>query len=328
MKSPLISATNLAALLARQEPVVILDARAGDVPYREGHLSGAQRADLETHLSGARDAGADPARGGRHPLPSIERWAAQLGVWGIAPETSVVIYDDQNGANAAARAWWMLRGAGHEATAVLDGGFAAAVAAGVPVTSDVALTTPAPNYPATRWLRPTVDLAAVDAIRADRERVLLDVRAAPRFRGETEPIDPIAGHIPGAVNIPYEQNWVDPATPQKLARREVRDSSGMSLRPVEQLKALYAKLDPDKETIVYCQSGARASQTAGVLQQLGFKKVKVYDASWLGYGNTLDAPANNVTFFNVGLLNGRVASMQNRIETLERELAETKAGRK
>lgn len=266
MNSPLISATNLAALLARQEPAVILDARAGDVPYREGHLSGAQRADLETHLSGARDAGADPARGGRHPLPFIERWAAQLGVWGIAPETSVVIYDDQNGANAAARAWWMLRSVGHESVAVLDGGFAAAVAAGVPVTSDVALTTPAPNYPATRWLRPTVDLAAVDAIREDRKRVLLDVRAAPRFRGETEPIDPIAGHIPGAVNLPFAENL----------------EGGRFKRP-EVLRAMYTKLLDGRSVdrlVVHCGSGVTACHTLLALEAAGLDGAALYVGSW------------------------------------------------
>jgi thiosulfate/3-mercaptopyruvate sulfurtransferase len=92
------------------------------------------------------------------------------------------------------------------------------------------------------------------------------------------------------------------------------------------LKALYAKLDPSKETIVYCQSGARASETAGILQHLGFKNVKVYDSSWLAYGNTLEAPAESATFFNVGLLNSRIATMQNRIEQLEKELA-TKAAK-
>jgi thiosulfate/3-mercaptopyruvate sulfurtransferase len=101
----------------------------------------------------------------------------------------------------------------------------------------------------------------------------------------------------------------------------------MSLKPAEELKRLYSRLDPSKESIVYCQSGARASQTAGVLQQLGFTKVKVYDSSWLGYGNTLDAPAENVTFFNVGLLNSRLSALQERINQLEKELAETR-GRK
>ena len=152
---------------------------------------------------------------------------------------------------------------------------------------------------------------------------IVDARTPKEFSGED--IRAIrGGHIPGAVNIPYEQNWIDPETPLKLARKQVADNAGMSLKPVADLKKLYAGLDPDKETIVYCQSGARASETAGVLQQLGFKNVRVYDSSWLGYGNTLDAPANNVTFFNVGLLNSRMSAMQNRIEQLEKELAEAK----
>jgi thiosulfate/3-mercaptopyruvate sulfurtransferase len=152
---------------------------------------------------------------------------------------------------------------------------------------------------------------------------IIDARTAGEFRGED--IRAIrGGHIPGAINIPYEMNWVDPETPAKLAKKQVADNSGMSLKPAAQLQALYASLDPGKETIVYCQSGARASETAGVLQQLGFKNVKVYDSSWLGYGNTLDAPAENVTFFNVGLLNSKLSTLQSRIDQLEKELAEAR----
>jgi thiosulfate/3-mercaptopyruvate sulfurtransferase len=156
------------------------------------------------------------------------------------------------------------------------------------------------------------DVQIVDA-RTPKEFVGEDIRA---IRG---------GHIPGAINIPYEQNWVDPETAGKLARKQVSSNAGMSLKSVEDLKRLYSKLDPSKETIVYCQSGVRASETAGVLQHLGFSNVKVYDSSWLGYGNTLDAPAENVTFFNVGLLNSRLTALQNRIDQLEKELAEAKA---
>ena len=159
-----------------------------------------------------------------------------------------------------------------------------------------------------------------------REVQIVDARTVKEFSGED--IRALrGGHIPGAVNIPYEQNWVDPDTLLKLTRKQTTDSSGMSLKAVADLKALYAKLDPDKETIVYCQSGARASETAGVLQQLGFKNVKVYDSSWIGYGNTLDAPANNATFFNVGALNARIAGMQAKIESLEKTLTEEKAKR-
>ena len=99
----------------------------------------------------------------------------------------------------------------------------------------------------------------------------------------------------------------------------------MSLKAQNELRQLYARLDPAKETIVYCQSGVRAAETAYVLKELGFSKVKVYDASWLAYGNTLDAPANNATFFNVGALNGRMAAMQARIEQLEKDLTAAKA---
>jgi len=153
---------------------------------------------------------------------------------------------------------------------------------------------------------------------------IVDARTPQEFSGED--IRAIrGGHIPGAINIPYEQNWIDPETPAKLARKQVTGNAGMSLKPAADLKRLYARLDPNKETIVYCQSGARASETAGVLQELGFTNIKVYDSSWLGYGNTLDAPANNVTFFNVGLLNSRLSTLQGRVNQLEKELAEAKA---
>ncbi len=159
-----------------------------------------------------------------------------------------------------------------------------------------------------------------------REVQIVDARTVKEFFGED--IRALrGGHIPGAVNIPYEQNWVDPDTLVKLTRKQTTDSSGMSLKAVADLRALYARLDPDKETVVYCQSGARASETAGVLQQLGFKNVKVYDSSWIGYGNTLDAPANNQTFFNVGALNARIGAMQTKIEALEKSLADERAKR-
>jgi thiosulfate/3-mercaptopyruvate sulfurtransferase len=152
---------------------------------------------------------------------------------------------------------------------------------------------------------------------------IIDARTPQEFSGED--IRAIrGGHIPGAVNIPYEQNWVDPETPGKLARKEVSNNAGMSLKRTADLKQMYSRFDPKKETIVYCQSGARASETAGVLQELGFTNVRVYDSSWLGYGNTLDAPANNVTFFNVGLFNSRLSTLQDRLNQLEKELAAAK----
>jgi thiosulfate/3-mercaptopyruvate sulfurtransferase len=155
---------------------------------------------------------------------------------------------------------------------------------------------------------------------------IIDARTPQEFVGED--IRAIrGGHIPGAVNIPYEQNWVDPETPAKLARKEVSSNAGMSLKRTTDLKQLYSRFDPHKETVVYCQSGARASETAGVLQELGFTDVKVYDSSWLGYGNTLDAPANNVTFVNVGLLTSRLSTLQDQVNKLEKALVELKTNK-
>jgi thiosulfate/3-mercaptopyruvate sulfurtransferase len=175
-------------------------------------------------------------------------------------------------------------------------------------------------------INPTVAVTTKEVVgRLNNPSVqIVDARTLQEFRGED--IRAIrGGHIPGAIKIPYEQNWIDPEPPAKLARKQIASNAGMSLKPAEDLKRLYARLDPSKETIVYCQSGARASETAGVLQQLGFTNVKVYDSSWLGYGNTLDAPADNVTFFNVGLLNSRISALQERINQLEKELLEGKA---
>lgn len=155
---------------------------------------------------------------------------------------------------------------------------------------------------------------------------IVDARSPREFSGED--IRAIrGGHIPGAVNIPFEQNWADPATPQKLAKKEVANKDGMNLKSREQLKALYAKLDPNKETIVYCQSGVRAAESATVLKDLGFSKVKVYDSSWLGYANALSTPVEDVSFFNVGQMNGKLGAMQKRIDALEKALLEMKSAK-
>jgi thiosulfate/3-mercaptopyruvate sulfurtransferase len=155
---------------------------------------------------------------------------------------------------------------------------------------------------------------------------IVDARTPKEFRGED--IRAIrGGHIPGAIPIHYMENWVDPDTQAKLDKKLIASKDGMNLKSHEQLKALYARLSPEKETIVYCQSGIRASETATMLKELGFKNVRVYDSSWLGYGNTLDAPAESVTFFNVGLLQSRMNAMQKRVENLEKELADARAGK-
>lgn len=152
---------------------------------------------------------------------------------------------------------------------------------------------------------------------------VIDARTVNEFKGND--IRAIrGGHIPGALSIPYEQNWRDPQTASKLAKKEVKNNAGMSLKSKEELNQLYTNLDPNKETVVYCQSGVRASETAAVLQNLGFNKVKIYDSSWLGWASHLSSPVADETYLNVGLMNARMSAMQNKINELEAALKASK----
>jgi len=160
-----------------------------------------------------------------------------------------------------------------------------------------------------------IDTAGVDAA-LKRGAIDWDVRDADDYA---------AGHIAGAVNFGdagdlfRDAHREDPPS-AAVAAKQVNIKDGMSLKPPEQLKGMYAKLDPAKETVVYCQSGVRASATAIMLRDLGFSNVKVYEASWLRYAGVLSAPAENEVFVNVGALNGRIGSLQNRVRSLETEL--------
>jgi thiosulfate/3-mercaptopyruvate sulfurtransferase len=148
---------------------------------------------------------------------------------------------------------------------------------------------------------------------------IIDVRTPDEFSGKD--VRAIrGGHIPNAINIPYEENWQDPATSIKLGKKQVSDNSGMTLKSQADLKKLYSNLDPNQDTVVYCQSGVRAAETATVLKNLGFKKVKGYDSSWLGGGNNLKAQVSEESVLNVGALNAKIAAMQNKINQLEEAL--------
>ena len=276
------------------------------------------------HLPGALTIG-DAATVLRNPnsedFIATTQIAALLGAAGIDPQRETVVY--------GARGTWnpyfgrySLRHFGGSKVSVFHDGIEGWQAAGLPVSTAPTQATPIKLALVTN---PAVSVSTLEVIsRLNQSQVqLIDARTPKEFAGED--IRALrGGHVPGAINIPYEQNWTDPDTLQKLANKQVSDTRGMSLKSSADLKALYSKLDPDKETVVYCQSGVRASETAGVLEQLGFKNVKVYDSSWLAYGNQLDAPANNATVFNVGALNGRVAAMLARVDALEKELAATK----
>lgn len=271
MYTTLISVTQLQTLLASSQPPVIFDCSfelmkptAGDEQYLESHIPGALRADLERHLSaqGAPDA----ASGGRHPLPSRATFATWLGSMGLTPERQVVVYDRQ-GVNYAGRLWWMLKWLGHEAVAVLDGGLPAWTAAGAPVEAGPVPTPQASNYP----LAPEkAGLVAADSIvkqLGKPSQTVIDARGAPRFRGEVEPLDPVAGHIPGALNRPFPNNL---------------DAKGF-FKPAAELRtefeALLAGRDP--ATVVHhCGSGVSAVPNIIAMEVAGLGRAALYAGSW------------------------------------------------
>lgn len=293
---------------------LIWDVR-GQEEYRRGHIPGAVNID-------------DIAQVLREPNTedyiAVARIEQILGEAGIDPTREIVLY----GAKAHTSAYFgyvTMRYLGGSSARVYHGGIDDWKAAGKPIATDPVKLPPV-SFRA--QVNPDVIVSTREVIaRLGAPGIqIVDVRTEKEFSGE----DVRAlrgGRIPGAVNIPYESNWVDPDTPRKLQRRQVAGKDGMSLKPAEELRALYAGLDPEKETIVYCQSGVRAAETATVLQSLGFRNIKVYDSSWLGYGNTFDAPAEKVTYFNVGRVNGILMQMQQRIDVLEGQVAELKAAK-
>lgn len=298
---------------AIQRGAIVWDVRP-IAEYRRGHIP--EAVTIGEAGSALRDENAED-------FLDTEKVEAILGAAGIDPAAEVVVYGNR-GSSYAYFGGYALRYFGGRNVHVYHDGIDGWVAAGNPVS-----TQDHTRPPVALKLKPNPEIAASTAdvvarVKGRADVQLIDARTVEEFRGED--IRAIrGGHIPGAVNIPYEQNWRDPETPLKLARRQVPDTSGMTLKSRDELKALYAGLDPNKETIVYCQSGVRAAETAGVLESLGFRKVKVYDSSWLGYAARLDAPAANETFFNVGQLRGQIGYLMRRLDQLERELAESRA---
>jgi thiosulfate/3-mercaptopyruvate sulfurtransferase len=306
----IVDGPSVAAALARN--AIVWDVRSAEA-YARGHIAGAISIGDAARV--LRDENTED-------FIATDRIEKILGAAGLDPSREIIVYGSRGTWNPYFGLYTVQYFGGRNVR-VYHEGIEDWAAAGRPVSRDV---TQLPAVQLKLTISPAVAVTTREMIaRLHNPSVqIVDARTPQEFSGED--IRALrGGHIPGAINIPYEQNWVDPDTLVKLARRQSTSTAGMALKPVDDLKRLYAKLDPAKETIVYCQSGARASETAGVLQQLGFTNVKVYDSSWLGYGNTLDAPAENVTFFNVGLFNSRLSALQERINQLEKELAETKA---
>jgi thiosulfate/3-mercaptopyruvate sulfurtransferase len=265
----LISAPALAAELAGSPAPVVLDARwrlagpPGIDSYRQGHLPGAVFADLDRDLAGP------PGSGGRHPLPDPAAFQAAMRAAGVSRDRPVVLYDDGD-AMAAARGWWMLCYFGHPDVRVLDGGYRAWTAAGLPVTADEPVPEPpAPgDFTAEPGHLPVLDAAAAQA--TARSGLLLDARAGERYRGETEPVDPVAGHIPGAVSAPTAAN----ANPDGT----FRDPAELAAR----FTALGAVPEADTPVGAYCGSGVTAAHEVLALALAGIPAA-LYVGSWSGW---------------------------------------------
>jgi thiosulfate/3-mercaptopyruvate sulfurtransferase len=211
MYTTLISVTELQTLQASGQPLMVFDCSfelmkpgAGDAQYQQSHIAGALRADLDRHLCA--HSGKPAVCAGRHPLPTRESFAAWLGSVGFRPDMQAVVYDRQ-GVNYAGRLWWMLKWAGHEAVAVLNGGLQAWVAAQGPLASGTGGTPPiATNYALGPARMAWVATQEVAEHLGRPSQTVIDARATPRYLGEIEPIDPVAGHLPGALNRPFALN--------------------------------------------------------------------------------------------------------------------------
>ena len=287
---------------------LLWDARDAD-DYAKGHLPGAVNIGDPTLT--LRDKNTEDYL----PTAQIEK---TLGAAGIDPAREIIVYGDR-GLPSTYFAHITLRYFGASNVKVFHDGIEGWRGAGQPVT-----TTPAKPKATTLKLvpRPGVISESKEVVAALKrpDVQFLDVRTQKEFKGED--IRAIrGGHIPGAINIPFEQNWVDPDTRNKLRSGAAKDSAGMALKSREQLAKLYERLDPAKEIHVYCQSSNRASQTAVVLMDLGFKNVRVYDASWLGYSSWLTAPAEDEVWTNFGSLPFAMRAIENRFGELEKQRA-------
>ena len=250
------------------QKAIIVDARGGPDAFerfRSGHIENALFVNLETDLSQKAE---NTAHGGRHPLPNPATFGELLGKLGITADATVVVYDDKKGANAAARFWWMLKAAGHAKVYVVSGGIEALQQAGF-ATSKGTMTTPvgAPSYQFSNWQLPMSDADQVAAATENPDYMVIDVRENYRYVGESEPIDLVAGHIPGAANIPFAGNL---------------DKDGNFLSSEELAEKYKSALGGRnaKHIIVHCGSGVTACHTLLALSDAGLEGASLYVGSW------------------------------------------------
>nr|WP_255622615.1 sulfurtransferase [Pseudonocardia sp. DSM 110487] len=268
----LVDPDSLAEELAGANPPMLLDVRwalgdpHGREHHREGHVPGAVYVDLDTELAAHP---ADPTQG-RHPLPDVEDLQAAARRWGISAGRPVVVYDATGGL-AAARAWWLLRWAGLTDVRLLDGGLAAWTAGGRPVETGPGPDPEPGDVELTGGHMPVLDADGAAALA--RTGVLLDARATERYRGEVEPIDPRAGHIPGAVSAPTGDNL----------------ASDGRFRRADELRARFAELGAAGKVGVYCGSGVSAAHQIAALTAIGVDAA-LYSGSWSAWSSDPDRP--------------------------------------
>ena len=262
----LITTEQLAGHLDDPQWVVIdtrhdlMDPAKGRKAYEAGHIPGAHFVSVDDDLSGPRT-----GKTGRHPLPDLAAFAARMNAIGVAPGSQVVIYDDVAG-SFAVRLWWMLRWLGHDRVALLDGGFPLWVQEGRPITSEVPPARNGSFVPRPR-LGATVDVHFVERHRQDPGLKLIDARAGERFRGEQEPLDPVAGHVPGAINRFWKQNLMQDGrfkTPTQL-RTEYKELLGA---------------DDPAQAVHMCGSGVTACHNLFAMELAGLPGGRLYPGSW------------------------------------------------
>ena len=274
--SALVSPAQLAAELG-SSGLVLLDCRfnllnpeAGKQAFLDGHIPGARYADLTKDLAGAMG----PATG-RHPLPLAGDLQRCLGGWGIDQQSTVVAYDDVGGA-IAARAWWLLKWLGHQEAALLDGGLPAWRAGNYPLEMDAA-EPETRAYVGQPGQRGVYDTAAIEVGLCDGTIVLLDARDEKRFRGRQEPIDTVAGHVPGAINAPFQHNL----------------SADSRFRPAMALAELYAPMigkRPADQVVCMCGSGVTACHNIFAIELCGYESPSLYVGSWSEWVRSGDRP--------------------------------------
>lgn len=253
--------------------VIIFDCRfsltdpgKGLSTYQQGHIPGAVHLDMEKDLSGPVG-----LHGGRHPLPDPETFTNRMRASGVTGDSLVIAYDDNRLAGAA-RLWWLLRYYGHSQVRILDGGIKAWLAAGLPLSTTIPKNVPG-DFLAIENTAMTVTYRDIKQSGRDNAPVLIDAREAPRYRGEEEPIDPVAGHIPGAINVPWQQ---------------FVDVDGKML-PIEHQRLVWQELALPSSPVVYCGSGVTACVDLLSLAVIGVESAKLYPGSWSDWCSYPDA---------------------------------------